>query len=90
MFIAVLVDIYSEIYTTLQKIQDLDNQFNMAKFQFQLDLERNYEEMADNLVSQCLELSKEKEEYSLKSQSSQGNHNFFFSLYYLLLICTII
>lgn len=67
-----IIGIYNEIYLTLQKIQELDSQFSILKLEFQLDLEKGYEQMTDNLIAQCHDLYKEKEEYSLKSKSSQG------------------
>lgn len=67
-----LLEIYQEIYATMQKIQELDLTFNAAKLRFYLDMEGNYEKMSDKLISQCNDLSQEKEEYRKKIRNGTG------------------
>ncbi|KAI7903022.1 uncharacterized protein BX663DRAFT_551878 [Cokeromyces recurvatus] len=77
-------EIYKEIYTTMQKIHELDDDFSNVKlkvFQFNM-LEKDYKEMTRRLLYQCQELIKQKEAYkndhlitTLRKKSQQQNNN---------------
>ncbi|CAO3633591.1 unnamed protein product [Mucor hiemalis] len=54
-------EIYKEIYATMERMQDLDLKFNSAKVQFQLEMEKGYLKMSDELFLQCKNLYQEKE-----------------------------
>ncbi|KAI9478495.1 MAG: hypothetical protein EXX96DRAFT_571118 [Benjaminiella poitrasii] len=62
-YINIKHDIYKEIYTTMQRIHELDDTFNNVKLKmFQKDkIEKDHREMTDQLISLCKELKKQKE-----------------------------
>lgn len=45
----------------MERMQDLDLKFNSAKVQFQLEMEKGYLKMSDELFLQCKNLYQEKE-----------------------------
>jgi hypothetical protein len=53
----------------MQRIQELDTKYNATKLKFRLDMERNYDKMSNNLISQCNDLVQEKQEYHKKIQN---------------------
>lgn len=63
------IEIYKEIYATMQKMQELDHKFNAVKATFHSAMEKNYEQMSNQLVSQCDALAKEQTEYKNKLKS---------------------
>ncbi|KAI9255385.1 hypothetical protein EDC94DRAFT_617498 [Helicostylum pulchrum] len=54
-------EVYKEIYTTIEKMQALDHKFNKTKIGYQLEMEKDYLRMTDELISQCKMLTKQKE-----------------------------
>lgn len=63
------IEIYKEIYATMQKMQELDHKFNAVKATFHLTMEKNYEQMSNHLISQCDALTKEQADYKNKLKS---------------------
>lgn len=64
------IEIYKEIYSTMEKMQALDHKFNKTKVGFQQKIENDHVQLSNKLLLQCKELSKEKE-YA-KSNTEQG------------------
>lgn len=50
----------------MQKMQELDYNFNTTKATFHLNMEKSYEQMSSELISQCDTLKKEQNEYRNK------------------------
>ena len=50
----------------MQKMQELDYNFNTIKAKFYLNMEKNYEQMSNELILQCDTLKKEQIEYKNK------------------------
>ncbi|KAL9538235.1 hypothetical protein MBANPS3_011088 [Mucor bainieri] len=69
-------EIYKEIYATMQKMQELDHRFNTVKAKFHLAMEKNYEQMSYQLISQCDALTKEQIEYKNKLKSDETNREY--------------
>lgn len=65
------IEIYKEIYSTMEKIQALDHKFNKTKIGFQLEVENECIQMSNKLLSQCKELSKEKEYVKLNTEQGE-------------------
>ncbi|KAI8068181.1 uncharacterized protein B0P05DRAFT_552172 [Gilbertella persicaria] len=65
------LDIYSDIYVTLKKMQALDQKFNLIKAGFYFNMEKEYEAMSMRLLSQCEELSQQKEYQSKHTSQSK-------------------
>jgi hypothetical protein len=55
----------------MEKMQAMDLKFNESKIEFQLEMEKSYLKMSDELLLQCKDLCKEKE-YINKSRVGQG------------------
>ncbi|KAK4519543.1 tRNA-His guanylyltransferase [Mucor velutinosus] len=69
-------DIYKEIYATMQKLQELDRKFNTVKAIFHSTMEKNYEQMSNQLISQCDALTKEQNESKNKLKSDETNREY--------------
>lgn len=60
----------------MERMQEMDLKFNADKVEFQLEMEKGYIKMSDELFLQCQDLCKEKE-YVNQSKVGQGNFNLF-------------
>lgn len=56
----------------MEKMQALDHKFNKTKIGYQLEMEKDYSRMTDELILQCKTLTKQKEFVCATLKQEQG------------------